>query len=267
MADHDRDPRRHLSAAVEAIASERRKCKAEKAALRRFRSRIRDLSDDATPDMGVHATSHGTGRHTGTAMTSAGTGASGNSTRQRRIRTAYRETVMSTDAATELEEAPAEHMAAELGPDISMAVFVSSDPPPNLLTMIDRSATNLIDARDKVVRKLDDERSLVDTMGEEVASITEEVDSYESAFPVLSFEELTTSHRRLGELKDDCTSIAERRQSEFHSKFVGRYTRFEWAEYLYADCPVTHPILAAITELIQRIDELRRTLRRKIATV
>lgn len=267
MADHDRDPQRHLSTAAGAIASERRKCQAEKTALRQFRSRIRDLADDTTPDMSVHATTHGAGRPAGMTTARTGTATQRVDRVQRRIRTAYRETVMSTDAATELEGVPAEHMAAELGPDISTAVYVSSDPPPNLLTMIDHATMNLIDARDKVVRKLDDERSIVDTMGEQVARIAEEVDSIESAYPALSFHELTTSHRRLGELRDECTTIADRRQSEFHSKFVGQYTRFEWAEYLYSDCPVTHPILAALAELIEVIDELRKTLSRDIATV
>lgn len=266
MADHDRDPRRHLSAAAEAIASERRKCQAEKAALRRFQSRIRDLSDDTTPEISVHAT-HGMGRPAGMTTTRTGTVTQRVDRVQRRIRTAYRETVMATDAATELEEKPAEHMAAELGPDISTAVFVSSDPPPNLLTMIEQTTTTLIDSRDKVIRKLDDERAVVDTMGAEVASISEEVDSYDSAYPALSFQELTTYYRRLGELREECTAIADRRQSEFHSKFAGQYTRFEWAEYLYTECQAKHPILAMITELVEWIDELRKTLSRDIATV
>jgi hypothetical protein len=267
MPDNDRDPQRHLSAAAEAIASERRKCEAEKTALERFRSQMRDLSDDATADMSVHATTRGTGRPTGMTTTRTGGPTQQPDSVQRRIRTAYKETVMATEAAAELEEVPAEHMAAELGPDISTAVYVSSDPPPNLLTMIDQATTNLINARDKVIRKLDEERSIVDSMGEKIARISAEVDSCASAYPALSFHELTTYHCRLGELRDDCTELAERRQSEFHSKFAGQYSRFEWAEYLYNECQASHPILAAITELIEWIDELRNTLSRAIATV
>jgi hypothetical protein len=186
---------------------------------------------------------------------------------QRRIRTAYKETVMETEAAAELEELPAGHMAAELGPDISTAVYVSSAPPPNLLTMIAQATANLISARKKVIQKLDDESSIVDEMGEEVTSIIDEVNSCESAYPALSFHELTTHHQRLGKLKDQCIALAERRQSEFHSKFAGEYSRFEWAEYLYAKCRANHPILAAITEVIEWIDQLRETLSRDIATV
>jgi len=174
---------------------------------------------------------------------------------------------METHAATELEEVPSEHMAAELGPDIATAVYVSSDPPPHLLTMIEQATRNLINARDNVIRKLDDERSIVEATGNEVTSIIEEVNSYECAYPALSFHELTTFHRRLGELRDQCTAIAERRQSEFHSKFAAEYTRFEWAEYLYAECQANHPILAAITEVIEQIDELRKILSHDIATV
>jgi hypothetical protein len=267
MADHDRDPQRHLSAAAEAIESERRKCQAETTALQQFRSRIRDLSDDATPDMSVHAGHQGARRTTGMATTKTGTATQRVGSIQRRIRTAYKETVMETEAAAELEELPSEHMAAELGPDISTAVYISSAPPPNLLTMIDQATANLITSRKKVIRKLDDERSVVDDMGGEVTSIIEEVTSCESAYPALSFHELTAYYRRLGELKDHCIALTERRQSEFHSKFAGQYSRFELAEYLYAECQANHPILAAITEVIEWIDQLRDTLSRDIATV
>jgi hypothetical protein len=174
---------------------------------------------------------------------------------------------METDGATELEEVPSEHMAAELGPDISTAVYVSPAPPPHLLTMIDMATTNPISARDNVIRRLDDERSMVNAIGDEVARILDEVKSFECAYPVFTFHELTTYHHRFGELRAQCTALAERRQSAFHSNIAGQNSYFEWTEYLYAECQATHPILAAITEVTEGIDELRKTLSRDIATV
>ncbi len=267
MANHNRDPQTHLSAAAEVIASERHKCQAEQTALRRFRSRIRDLADDTNTHTDVDATSYGTGQATGRLMTRTNPGTHHTNTVQREIRTAYKQTVMSTAAATELNETPVEHMAAEFSPDISTAVYVSSDPPPNLLTAIGQSTTNMITARGELMQKLDDEAAVVKPMSSEVARIIEEVDSCESVCHESSFHELINHHCRLGELRDECAKVADRRQSDFHSTYDGQYTRFEWAEYLYDECRANHPVLAAVTELIEWIDELRKTLSQEITTI
>jgi hypothetical protein len=266
MADHHEDPQRHLSAAVDAIAAERDKCRAEQAALQRFRRRIRNLSADATPNAAPAVGTTGAGRAVGVPATKVQTSSRGPDRLQRQIRAAYEETVMATDAAAELEQVPAEHMAAELGPDVSTAVFASSHPPPNLLATLDQTTTDAIDGRERVVLKIDQEDAALRSSTAELESIAETVDEYESAYPALSFRELVTAYRRLGELRADCAALAKRRQSTFHSKFVGECTRLEWAEYLYQDCAVTHPVLACCLETMEWIDEFRSTLGHDIAT-
>jgi hypothetical protein len=267
MADHHDDPQRHLSAAADAIAAERSKCRAEQAALQRFRTRIRNLSADATPSAATAVGEGGAGHAGGMPAMQARADTSGADRLQRQIRAAYEETVMATEAAAELEQVPAEHMAAELGPDVSTAVFASSHPPPNLLETLDRTTADALDGRKRVVLKIDEEDAAVRSATEELESIVETIDRYESAYPVLSFRDLVTAYRRLGELRSECAALAERRQSTFHSKFVGTCTRLEWAEYLYQDCTVAHPILVSYLETIEWIDEFRSTLSHHIATI
>lgn len=262
MADNRWDIQDYPSVHLEAIATERREWQADKAAWQEFRKRIRNLAK--APEGVIPIANRGQAIHADAGMGTMATNVDHIDRLQRRIRTAYTETVMATPAADEMERVPAEHMAAELGPDITNAVLISANPPSNLLAMIRRASTCALRSRDRVIEKLDDEESNVESLTEDLLSVRDEVGTYDSIYPAISFKGLVVYHQRLGELRQECASIARRRQEEFHTTFPGDYTRFEWSEYLYRDCEVAHPVLAAVAETVAEIDEFRHRLRLEV---
>lgn len=263
VADSHRDSNDYIAAATAAITAECREWRAEKAAWQEFRTRIRQIPK--APEPAVPMGNQGTAIHDGAGTQTMGASVNHVEQLQRRIRTAYGETVLSTVAADKMGEDPAEHMAAELGPDISNAVFVSADPPSSLLSMLDRTATNRIRTRERIVEKLYEERSNVESFGEELEGVREEVAIYESIYPDVSFDGLIVYHGRLGELRSKCAEIAERRQREFHSTIPSDYSRYEWNAYVFRDCDSTHPVLLAVAETIARIDDFRESLASDVA--
>jgi len=183
------------------------------------------------------------------------------------VRTAYRETVMSVphyDA--DYGETLQEHMATELSPELASAVVEGTQFTPTIREPLLKSARNAAH----------DRRILADELSEEQADLEDaetELEDISRRFEVTdgdglvdrTFPDLQARWGRLSELESACSSLLERRQQQLRDRTPSTGTRLQSptavSDYLYADLDVDFPVLAAGTELLERVrEEKHRTV-------
>lgn len=197
-------------------------------------------------------------------MTQRAQGSFGGDARiQEAVETAFEQTVFSTDAVDDLESDPYALMRAELGPEIAATVY-ESPPPPTFVTELREAVESVLANRRRVIDLIDREERSIDDCWSRIEPVREELDSYQAVCPEVSAKGLFVYHERLGELLDQCATIATTRQESLHSS-NGALDNVTVAEYLYEECSVAYPVLSVVTTTIRDIEDLRGDIRRDIA--
>lgn len=247
-----------LAEAFEAIAAERDATTEEAEAWAAFARRLPE-----TPGSGGAATQPaGGGPATRVPL---GTPSPSRSTEG--IRTAFEETVRRAPTVEEYEGDPAAQMAGDLGPELAAAVYGSADPPPNLRTLLRRAVRGVRENRRRAIRRVDREERSLRSYRSELAAIREELGDYEAVYPDVSAEGLFVYHERLGDLWEACRELAVDRQESLHAPMGPEYDRREYVAYLYRDCSVSFPVLAAVARTLARIQRLQRAVERDLAEI
>jgi hypothetical protein len=244
---------RHVPAALDELAAERRTLRAEQDAFSDFRARLGALEVVRPAPAG----SAGTQAVALTAPEPAGD--------LEPAREAYRETVMAVSHyAEQYGESLATNMAQELGPTLARAV-VSDQPlsPPlkEALLAATREARldrqSVIAALDGETEALRDAESRLDALERRRRGVLDR--------PLLqcSYDGLIARWRRLGDLAEDCARLCRERQSQLD----GARLRSSDADpdsigvYVYRHLPVDHPVLADALAVLARTEENRRRAR------
>jgi hypothetical protein len=181
---------------------------------------------------------------------------------------AYRDTVMTVDHYDdEYDDTLLEHMAAEFGDDVALAVQNGVVLSPQLKRTLCASALQAKQRRGRLLAALDAES---DSLTESKRTLSNVDDTLECAAPDPSRprDALLTDWHALQAANEDARSLLADRQSDIHEQrhVVGQgggpTTLYE---YVYGSLPSTYPVLSLGTAAVERTRERRRALSRSIA--
>lgn len=245
-----------IEQALAAVDSELEIATTEKRAFERFRSRLSTV--DPSPQQektGVPATGGSVipvgGRSTETGRTSL-----------QRVRTAYRETVMSVphfDA--EYGDSLRENVAIEFGVDIASQVTGDGQLTQMLREALLAGAASKVDEREEYERILRRERESLREVHAGLADCEQRAHALGDAATEAQGDELIDHDARFAALEETCDDLAAERQRVIHGRGESRIsgiTGDSLAGLLYADLETTCPALREIARCVDTIQSHRR---------
>jgi hypothetical protein len=233
---------RHIAEARSLVAEERDRTAAERDAFADFERRVSGI--EASPSVP-------TGGST-VAMTT------GPPDRQlQHVRDAYRETVMSVPHyGTEYDEPIQANMTAELGEEVTAAVFDGRGFNRQLKSGLLSQCGEARRRRQELLTALDREERRLTGATEELRGIESAFDARTTPPPAeLGFAELSDRWDRLGDVEAQCRAVIEER-AEDRRGTVDERTAFR--EYVYRSLPTEYPVVSDAVRLLDRIGERRR---------
>jgi hypothetical protein len=183
------------------------------------------------------------------------------------VRRAYRDTTMSVEHYDEeYDEGLVASLAAELGEGLATAVVGADRFTPALQETLVDSAENAADRRKGLVRALETEETALRDAGSVLAQAESAAEDATTGPTIdLSFEQLMDRWGRLYDAERRCTDLAEDHQGHIHGRY-GVAPRLDGPaslhEYVYQDRPYTHPVLAEVARVVDRL----RTAQRRTST-
>ena len=181
---------------------------------------------------------------------------------------AYRDTVMAVEHYDdEYDDTLPEHMAAEFGDDVALAVQNGAILSPQLKRTLCASGLQAKQRRERLLAALDAESESL-TESRRALSTVDRALSDVDPDPDRPRDALVADWQRVQTANQDVRSLLSDRQSDIHEQrhVVGQgggpTTLYE---YVYGTLPSSYPVLSVGTAAIERTRELRRTLSRSIA--
>jgi hypothetical protein len=249
----------HVTEARSLLDEERTRIADEAEAFATFARRVADVETATTP-----VTDGG-----GTATTALGTAPPDD--RLERVRDAYRDTVMAVphyDA--EYGESLPRNMGLEFGEDVAVAVEEGGDLTPQLqATLVERSRTArrqrtaLLGQLETEAEALDDAEATLERCRRTAERLGDDpLDGY-------SYDELLAEWRLLEDRKDDADALLTERQQTLQERDRSTASHHDgptFEQYLYGPMEPTHPVLAAGTSVVDRLDAAGRRVLRVLAS-
>lgn len=241
------------------LRRERERAADERDAFGRFARHVTNLDPSPSPGGGSRSIGldQGPGPGVGT-LALSGTGGSMPDDRMARARRAYRDTVMSVPHyEEEYGETLAENVSAEFGESVAIALEGADTFTPGLRETLLGSAETARDRRDSLVRAIEQEEATLRSAASTLSEIESEVERLNDGPTLpLSFEQLMDRWGRLYDLERECETVLEERQESIQAGY-GVPLRLDGPvslqEYLYDSLPVTHPVLAEATRLLESV--------------
>jgi hypothetical protein len=191
----------------------------------------------------------------------SGSGGTPPDDRVERARRAYRDTVMSVPHyEEEYGESLAENVSAEFGESVAIALEGAEAFTPGLRRTLLEGAETARERRNSLVRAIEQEEAALRGAASTLSDVESAVESVNDGGSTLSlsFEQLMDRWGRLYDLERECEGVVEERQESIQSGY-GVPLRLDGPitlqEYLYDSLPVTHPILAEATRLLEAVRE------------
>jgi hypothetical protein len=235
----------HVERALEVVDAERTLLERERAAFERFLRRAdrAQVAAASGPDLGP-------GQSTLVTSDSPPDGL-------RELRAAYRETVMAVSHyEEEYGESLAENVSAEFGESVAIALEEAEAFTPGLRRTLVDGADTARDRRNSLVRAIEREESTLRSAAGTLSEVESDVEAADGSTLSLSFEELMDRWGRLYDLEQECERVLEERQEAIQSGY-GVPLRLDGPislqEYLYDSLPVTHPVLAEATRMLESV--------------
>ncbi|MFB6123658.1 MAG: hypothetical protein ABEJ78_09395 [Haloferacaceae archaeon] len=246
-----RQPR--IEAALDAVETERRILATEKRAFESFRSRLSALDSTVRTANASLATAGGP-----STVSDAGADDA-----LRRVRTAYRETVMDVPHyESEYGEPLLAHLTAEFGSELAECLDAESRLTPLLHGGLVDAADRAADERRRFLSVLQRERESLERVERDLDDCerraVELLDRIEATDESAA---LSRYDAELAELERRCESLAADRQETIHDRSVATLAGVDGASlarYLYADVETTCPALADVSRCVETIRRARR---------
>lgn len=277
----------HVDRARDRVAAERDGAADERRAYERFGSAVASIPTASDPtasddETGVGA---GTGIGTGTGVgagTDVGAGPSAGGVRAavggrnasstdgcRRVRGAFAETVRSHSVADlDADEPLLATIREELGDAVAVALSPKTDHEftPRVASAIGSAVDDRIAELAVFDRTLEREAASLRSAHEVIREITDWLATAdETPLSTLGFDDLRRRHGALAERIETCESLLADRQADLdrtasRGASVGIRHRSVTA-YLYADFPVSYPVLSTVARLVETLSECQRAVR------
>lgn len=237
-----------IETALSVLEKERKRVAAEQEAFARFRNHVAEMETANAPEVQAR-----TRQPVSTVMKPISSGQ-----RLEDIQTAYRETVMNVPHYDEdYGESLAENIAEELGPEIASALTTADrfTPPPLRQTLLVASQ-RVEQARAAFLSALEAEATDLQHVADALVTIENNFAAVNSrALGMCSLEELAASREQVHSWRRQCDELAAERQTTLHGQRVINRGRFdiEFDEYVYDSLVVTHPGLADIAALGEKL--------------
>lgn len=247
----------NVSDAVEVVREERRRTRAERDAFDEFRRRVEETP--AAQESGVLGARPSVDATRGAAADSLP-----------RIRRAYEETVMAVDHYDdEYDDTVAESLAEEFGPELGSQLVTGRAFTPLVKDQLLRTVGESRRDREEFVGTLDAEVEALEAARETLEGIDERLEHVTTRLPSeQSLDEVISAHGSLEAAREECAALLEERQRQRvdgHAAIDDRQgTIPDLQTYLYRSLPVTYPVLADATELLGRLERIRRQLSREL---
>lgn len=180
------------------------------------------------------------------------------------LRSAYRETVMATPHYDEeYGESLAQNVECEFGTDVAAMLTSNSPFGDHHKQVLTCKTRELIEDRKRLCSALATERESLERFRDPVRSVLDAVESFERVDPVVESPSLSDGYRkRMDTIERRCHTLVEKRQSEI----VGDRRALslpisgpDLPSYLYAELPVTYPVVAPLTTVLELADRFDPT--------
>jgi hypothetical protein len=177
------------------------------------------------------------------------------------VREAYRSTMMTVPHyEEEYDESYAEHVRHELGPDVATLLTSGQVFERHHKQVVIAAANDARARRGQLLTELDRERDSLADLREPVCGVAADVARLESiTLAEQPAEMLDGYHTRLGVLDSRCHDLIDRRQSALVSQRRSMSLSLggpDIATCVYSDLETDYPVVATLTELLDRIEEL-----------
>ena len=192
-------------------------------------------------------------------------------TTHNRVQQAYEETVMAVPHyEEEYNDTVAESLAEELGPAVSDAITSGQQFSPVLKQQLVHASRESKRERDAFLKTLETEQCELKRAIRTLQDMSERLESTFVSLPSeLSNGELIESHGSLDEAEQDCAALLSDRQHQRingHAAIEGpRHSIPDLQSYLYNSLPVTYPVLADGTTLLEKVNRTKRQIMREFA--
>jgi len=242
------------------LRRERERAGDERDAFARFARRVANI--DATAAQGYAPGGGGANRGPGPGVGTlalSGTAGSPPDDRVAQARRAYRGTVMSVGHyEEEYGESLSENVSAEFGESVAIALEGAEAFTPGLRRTLVDGAETARDRRNSLVRAIEKEEATLRTAAGTLSDVESDVEAVADGGSTLSlsFEQLMDRWGRLYDMEQECEAVLAERQESIQSGY-GVPLRLDGPitlqEYLYDSLPVTHPVLAEATRVIEAV--------------
>ena len=228
----------------------------ERRAFERFRSRLSAVNP-APPRPGPGSPAAGS-----PVLAVAGSNAGTQGKPLERVRTAYRETVMSVphfDA--EYGDSLRESVAIEFGVDVASRVTADGALTPTLREALLAAAASKVDEREEYERSLRRERESLRDVQSGLADCEKRAHALGDAAAEAAGDELADLDARFAALEETCDDLAAERQRVIHGRRVSRIsgiTGDSLAGLLYADLETSCPALREVAGCLDTVRSHRR---------
>ena len=244
-----------LAAAVDELRLERRRTADELEALREFEDRVRAIPSEQN--------AFGDRRFAGVATTVETTGLD-------RVREAYKATLMSAPHyLEEYDDSYVESLAEEFSADLASALTDGTEFNERCKQTLLSSISNSQSARESLLGVIDRERESVLQAEGDLASLSAECAEIRSIrFERKQFGTLDAYRARLGVMADKCERVSDRRQDAIFDQRRIRWLPSDVTDvtmYFYRDLDVDYPVISAVADLSDSIQEVRRRVERAMA--
>lgn len=173
------------------------------------------------------------------------------------IRKAYESTVMAVSHyEKEYDEPYATNVRTELGPDVATLLTSGQVFEPHHKHAVLTAAEEAKNLRGKLVDALEEERQSVQEFREPLCTVATNIASLETTEPEAQSSKLLDGYRRrLDVLEQRCHELISMRQSRVvdgRRALALPISGPDIPTYVYQDLPTNYPVVATLTELIER---------------
>jgi hypothetical protein len=233
-------PELYVDDALDTIETERAILTAERDAFEEFLGIVRSITPQSATSQSVRSI------HT----------QSGDDDPFQSIQTAYESTVMAVDHYdNEYGESYEESISAEYGPDIATLLITGHVFERHHKQAVTVATEDVIEQRRRLLDALDEEQQSIERFREPVESVTDAIESLETGTLTSASPKLLDGYRRrLDVLESRCHDLVEQRQSEIVDDRRALSLSSNCPDipsYLYTNLPVTYPIIAPLTTVLE----------------